>query len=101
MPNATVRQLLATKDPVIHSIIGNTSVAEAVSIMNDNRIGALIVLTRSTGKLGGIFTERDVLTRIVAPGTRPRLNLGQGRYDELRPCHLSRSDGGTRHGSHD
>ena len=75
MPNATVRQLLATKDPVIHSITGKTSVAEAVSIMNDNRIGALIVLTQSTGMLGGIFTERDILTRIVAQGLDPTSTL--------------------------
>lgn len=46
------------------------TVAEAAKRMNDNRIGALVVVDDSTG-LVGMFTERDVLTRVVAVEKHP------------------------------
>ncbi len=46
-----------------------TTVREAVSKMADSKIGALLVL--SDGKLAGIFTERDLLNRVVAIGKDP------------------------------
>lgn len=46
-----------------------TTVREAVSKMADSKIGALLVL--SDGKLAGIFTERDLLNRVVANGKDP------------------------------
>lgn len=44
---------------------------DALSLMNDRRIGAVIV-TREDGSLVGIFTERDLLRRIAtaSPGWR-------------------------------
>ena len=45
------------------------NVYEGVAKMADARIGALLVL--SGGKLVGIFTERDVLNRVVARGKDP------------------------------
>jgi CBS domain-containing protein len=45
------------------------TVAEAVRVMNTHRVGS--VLVTSGGRLVGIFTERDVLTRVVAPGRAP------------------------------
>jgi CBS domain-containing protein len=41
--------------------------------MNDNRIGGLLVL--SGGAPVGIFTERDVLVRVVAEGRDPEGTL--------------------------
>jgi CBS domain-containing protein len=49
------------EDPVLH----------AVRIMNDHRIGSVIVVDRPGGKMVGIFTERDLLTRVVAAGLKP------------------------------
>lgn len=48
------------------SIDQNTSVKEAVSIMAENDIGALIV--QIEGPNFGIFTQHDLLTRVVAKG---------------------------------
>jgi CBS domain-containing protein len=45
------------------------SVTQAARQMAEHQIGALPVV--DTGRLVGIFTERDVLTRIVAAGRNP------------------------------
>ena len=47
-----------------------TSVHEAVRLMADERVGAVAV-TRE-GKLVGIFTERDLMIRVVLEGRDPR-----------------------------
>jgi CBS domain-containing protein len=48
-----------------------SSVADAARLMADNSIGALPVI--DDGRLAGIFSERDVLNRIVAAGRDPRV----------------------------
>ncbi len=50
-------------------ITPDKTVYEAASKMADSKIGALLVL--SDGKLAGIFTERDLLNRVVALGKDP------------------------------
>jgi len=47
----------------------DTTVREATRCMNDHGIGALIVMRDR--RLAGIFTERDVLRRIVAESRSP------------------------------
>jgi CBS domain-containing protein len=49
---------------VVHSIDADASVLDAVQKMNLHKIGALIVMNGS--KVAGIFTERDVLRRVLA-----------------------------------
>jgi len=44
-------------------------VADAVRAMNEHKVGSVIVTQGS--QLVGIFTERDVLTRVVAAGRAP------------------------------
>ncbi|HXG10529.1 MAG TPA: CBS domain-containing protein [Gemmataceae bacterium] len=61
---ATVRDLLAVKSPHVHSIGPTASVLEAAQLMNEHRIGSLVVL--DGGRLCGIITERDLLQRVVA-----------------------------------
>ena len=46
-----------------------TPVLEAVRLMSDERVGAVTV-TRE-GKLSGIFTERDLMIRVVLEGRDP------------------------------
>jgi CBS domain-containing protein len=41
-------------------------VAEAIELLRRERVGCLLVVR--DGKLAGIFTERDLLTRVLAPG---------------------------------
>jgi len=44
-----------------------TAVVDAAREMNERRVGALVVLD-DDGRLVGMFSERDVLTRVVAAG---------------------------------
>lgn len=54
------------------TVCPETSVLEAAVRMNEHRIGALVVVS-DTGRPVGIFTERDILTRVVAEGRLPEL----------------------------
>ena len=65
----TVRDILARKGGEVISVSPTTTVREAASLMNDRGIGSLVVLEGLT--LAGIFTERDVLRRVVAAGRDP------------------------------
>ncbi len=55
--------------PLYHAEISQ-SVREVVQQMTDKNIGAIAVLDDS-GKLAGVFSERDLMTRIVVPGLDP------------------------------
>ena len=59
VPDIIDKQELLTLSP-------DASVREAVRVMAERKIGAVLV-TRD-GSLAGIFTERDVLTRVVDAG---------------------------------
>jgi CBS domain-containing protein len=52
---------LSMRTPVL--IDASATVVDAVNAMNQHHIGCLLV--QRNGKLVGIFTERDVLTRVV------------------------------------
>jgi CBS domain-containing protein len=60
---ATVRDLLAKKGNRVWTITEDASVLDAARIMNEHKIGALVV-TAGT-EVVGIFSERDVLRRVV------------------------------------
>ncbi len=64
-----IRELLATKGGGVRSVPGECSVLDAAQAMNEARIGAVVVLDR--GRMVGILTERDVMTRVVAAGRDP------------------------------
>jgi CBS domain-containing protein len=66
---ATVNDVLKKKGSEVFSIGLKASVMEAALIMNEHRIGGLVVLT--SGKVKGIITERDVLRRVVAKRLDP------------------------------
>ncbi len=53
----------------IRTLAPSDSVRTAVELMADKHIGA--VLIAENGRLTGIFTERDLLTRVVAKGRDP------------------------------
>lgn len=44
----------------------DTSVADAIQTMRNQKHGSVMVI--DSGNLNGIFTERDVLTKVVRPG---------------------------------
>ncbi len=57
------------KDRRVYSIDAEQSVLEASRFMMEHGIGALPVLRN--GELVGIFSERDVMNRVVAVGRMP------------------------------
>ncbi len=59
----TVKNILAAKGGQVWSVGPGATVLEAAMLMNEHKIGALIVM--EGGRLVGIFTERDVLRRVV------------------------------------
>lgn len=62
----TVRQLLDSKDGSILSITPNSPVYDALVVMSEKRVGALLVI--DGGKLAGIFSERDYARGVAAKG---------------------------------
>ena len=61
---ATAGQLVARKGDPIAALPPDATVLEAASLMNDRHIGSVLVIDQD--QLVGIFTERDVMRRIVA-----------------------------------
>ena len=61
---AAVRDLLARKSGEIVTVSGATTVLDASILMVERGIGGVMVT--ESGRLIGIFTERDVLRRVVA-----------------------------------
>ena len=59
----TVRDVLSTKGSTVYSTSPDATVLDAVSRMNDQKIGALVVMDGED--VVGMFTERDVLRRVV------------------------------------
>jgi|SRR5579862_2473072 len=57
------------KDRRVYSIDAENSVLEGARFMMEHRIGALPVLRN--GELVGIFSERDIMNRVVALGRLP------------------------------
>lgn len=57
-------------DQPVQSVAPETSVLDAAKRMNDAHVGSLVVLD-AKGALLGIFTERDVLRRVVAESKDP------------------------------
>lgn len=66
----TVRDVLALKGSTVMTVSPGATVMEAVDKMNRNKIGALVVM--DGGSVVGMFTERDVLQRVVGTERGPR-----------------------------
>jgi CBS domain-containing protein len=64
-------QVLATKarGKTTLSVPPDISVAAAVEVLNQNQVGSVLVL--DGGRLVGIFTERDILRRVVGERRDP------------------------------
>lgn len=62
----TVQQILNTKPIQIYSVNATTSVLDALKVMTDKNISALLIMDDES--LLGIFTERDYARKIVLLG---------------------------------
>jgi CBS domain-containing protein len=81
----TVADLLSIKGSRIHTVSPDATVLDAIRRMNQHQIGALVVMTN--GHVAGMFTERDVLRRVVAEMLPPEtVTVGQVMTDEVICC---------------
>jgi CBS domain-containing protein len=71
--NTAIAAILERKGRQVFSVSPSATVADAVTEMNSNRVGSVMVLEGD--RLVGIFTERDVLRRVVGAGVDPRKTL--------------------------
>lgn len=62
----TVRQLLGAKTPEIFAIAPDVPVIDAIRLMANKRIGAVLVMEGP--RLAGILSERDYARKIVLEG---------------------------------
>src|SRR6059036_2342818 len=65
----TVQDILARKGSDVISVKPGETVLKAAELMSERGIGGLVVT--EGGRLVGIFTERDILRRVVAPRRDP------------------------------
>lgn len=66
--HALVKDVLEHKDHTVHTIRPQQTLHEAVEMLRDLRIGALVV-TDANGGLIGILSERDIVRKLAdAPG---------------------------------
>lgn len=68
---STVAELLEKKQQNLLSIAPTATVIEAATLMNEHRVGALLVVDRRGEALAGIFTERDILRRVIGERRNP------------------------------
>jgi CBS domain-containing protein len=61
-----IAELLGKRSPVVHIVHPEQTVIDAVALMAARRIGAVPVV--ADGRLVGIFSERDLMRRVVAIG---------------------------------
>ena len=71
-----VSSILSRKGFDVVTVTPQQTAMEAVNLMNEHRIGAVIVVEKE--EVVGIFTERDLLRRIVAKGRKAEeISVGQ------------------------
>lgn len=62
----TVKHILKNKPAVVYSVSQEASVFEALNMMMEKNISALLIV--DDGSLQGIFTERDYARKIILQG---------------------------------
>lgn len=68
--NDPVAKVLEQKTERVEAVTAQTSISEAIARMNQRNIGSILVMDGE--RLVGIFTERDVLTRVVPQELDPQ-----------------------------
>jgi CBS domain-containing protein len=69
--NVAISAILERKGSAVYAVTPTMTIAEAVSEMNRMRAGSVVVMEGF--RLAGIFTERDVLRRVVGAGLDPKI----------------------------
>jgi CBS domain-containing protein len=80
-----VKDILDQKGSAVHCISPSSSVLEAARLMNRHKIGCLVATDGE--RVAGIFTERDVLQRVVVERRDPALTtVGQVMSSSVVCC---------------
>src|SRR6056297_1661042 len=69
----TVAKILQNKGHEVHSVAPEATVYQALEIMAEKEVGALVVLEK--GKVVGIFSERDYARSVELQGLESRTTL--------------------------
>jgi len=101
----TVEDILAIKGPDVIVVAPTSTVQEACKLMAEANVGSVIV--RQKGAVLGIFTERDLLRRVVATSKDPSVVLlaevmsspvaSCGLTDDVAICAKQLAEGHIRH----
>lgn len=85
----TVHQLLETKGSAVISVTPDTNVFEALKVMAEREIGAVLVV--DGGRMVGIFSERDYARKVALKGRSSQVThvreVMTGRVICARPEH--------------
>ena len=88
----TVNQFLKNKGSVVWSVKPETSVFEALQVMAEKNVGALVVLEGA--ELRGIFSERDYARKVILHGKSskdtPVCEIMTEKVDCVSPSHSVR-----------
>ncbi len=80
-----VRDILNRKGSSVATIAGGATALEAAKSMKSHQIGALVV--KDGDKVVGIFTERDLMNRIVAEGkNRAEVTVREAMTAKVAAC---------------
>lgn len=69
----TVNQILSTKGSNVYSIISTISVYDAIKVMGEKNVGAILII--EDDQLKGILSERDYARKIVLKGKSSKSTL--------------------------
>jgi CBS domain-containing protein len=98
-------EILKKRSPVVTTLGPDQTVAEAARVMADRHVGAVLVV--EAGRLVGIFSERDLLRRVVVNDVSPahtqlrtvmtRDPITAGPSDERMVAVIKMREKGCRH----
>jgi CBS domain-containing protein len=82
---SSVRDILVKKGSGVLTTGPDSTVLQAAILMNEHKVGALVVL--EAGRIAGMFTERDVLRRVVGELRDPaKTTVGEVMTTEVVCC---------------
>ena len=83
MPTAC--EILSEKGSSIYSVSPDETVLAATRKMNQHRVGAIVVMEGR--RIAGIFTERDILQRVIGEGRSPaEITIGEVMTRDVVCC---------------
>jgi signal-transduction protein with cAMP-binding, CBS, and nucleotidyltransferase domain len=81
----TAEDIINEKGSEIFCVSPNTIIHDALKIMNEKKIGAILI--EDAGKICGIWTERDLMQDLILPGFDPKTaKIGDYMTKQLKTC---------------